>query len=96
MTTGMPLVCRGAMKPISTLKKALRSVDMRTGQENKAAFERSDVCAVPAAGVVAEAVVMMVVADALLESFAADTLGRLQDSLARYQQSLRERMKGLS
>ncbi len=96
MTTGLPLVCRGAMKPISTLKKPLRSVNMQTGEIDKAAFERSDICAVPAAGVVGEAVVMMVVAEALLESFAGDTLSRLRDSLARYREGLRDRMRGLT
>jgi chorismate synthase len=73
MTTGEPLVLRGAMKPISTLKKALASVDMERNQVQKAAFERSDVCAVPAAGVVGEAVVIFVLAEAFLESFGGDT-----------------------
>ncbi len=93
MTTGEPLVLRGAMKPISTLKKALRSVDMEHNVEQKAAFERSDVCAVPAAGVVGEAVVMFVLAQAYLESFASDTLHRLKTSLAAYREELDTRMR---
>lgn len=92
MTTGEPLVCRGALKPISTLKKALASVDMRTGEVEKAAFERSDVCAVPAAGVIGEAVVMLVLADAFLDSFSSDTLPRLTASVAAYRDELRDRM----
>jgi len=93
MTTGEPLVCRGALKPISTLKKALASVDMRTGEVEKAAFERSDVCAVPAAGVIGEAVVMLVLATAFLESFASDTLPRLRSSVDAYGGELRDRMR---
>lgn len=96
MTTGEPLVCRGAMKPISTLRKPLRSVDLATGKAESAAFERSDVCAVPAAGVIGEAVVMLVLADAFLETFASDTLRRLKESLEAYRRSLSERMRGLS
>jgi chorismate synthase len=92
MTTGEPLLLRGAMKPISTLKQALRSVDMETGRADSAGFERSDICAVPAAGVIAEAVAMLVITDALLESFCADTLERLTASLHRYREELRARM----
>ncbi|HKK72396.1 MAG TPA: chorismate synthase [Candidatus Krumholzibacteria bacterium] len=91
MTTGEPLLCRGAMKPISTLKRALASVDMETGAVKKAAFERSDVCAVPAAGVIGEAVVMLTLADALLRTFAADTVGALRASLEERRTSYRER-----
>jgi len=93
MTTGEALILRGAMKPISTLKKALRSVDMERNLEQKAAFERSDVCAVPAAGVVGEAVVMFVLAEAFLESFAGDTLPRMKASLERFQEELCKRMR---
>ena len=91
MTTGEPLLCRGAMKPISTLKRALASVDMDTGAVKKAAFERSDVCAVPAAGVIGEAVVMLAVTDALLGAFAADTVGALRASIEERRASYRER-----
>jgi len=82
MTTGEALRCRGAMKPISTLKRALASVDMDSGEVSKAAFERSDVCAVPAAGVIGEAVVMLVLADAVLTTFAQDTVTALVESVA--------------
>jgi chorismate synthase len=81
------------MKPISTLKRALASVDMETGEVEKAAFERSDVCAVPAAGVIGEAVVMLTVADALLGTFAADTVGALRASVDERRASYRERWK---
>lgn len=91
MTTGEPLCCRGAMKPISTLKRALASVDMDTGAVSKAAFERSDICAVPAAGVIGEAVVMLVLADAMLTTFAADTLTALTASLEERRQAHRDR-----
>jgi chorismate synthase len=92
MTTGEPLMVRGAMKPISTLRKPLTSVDMSSGKEQRAAFERSDVCAVPAAGVVAEAVVMLVVANAMLEAFGGDTVRRLKANLDAYRDALQSRM----
>jgi chorismate synthase len=82
MTTGEPLVLRGAMKPISTLKKPLSSIDMRTGAASEAGFERSDICAVPAAGVIGEAVVMAVLVDALIEVVGGDSLGDLLQGLA--------------
>lgn len=74
VTTGEPLVVRGAMKPISTLRKPLPSVDLRNGSAGAAAVERSDVCAVPAAAVVAESMVALVVADALLEKLGGDSM----------------------
>lgn len=77
VTTGEPLVVRGAMKPISTLRKRLPSVDLRDGSEGDAAVERSDVCAVPAAAVVAEAMVALVVADAFLDKFGGDAMSEL-------------------
>ena len=91
MTTGEPLLCRGAMKPISTLKRALSSVDMDTGQVSKAAFERSDVCAVPAAGVIGEAVVMLTLVDALLRTYASDTVAALRASVEERRAAQRER-----
>ena len=84
MTTGGPLRVRAAMKPLSTLKKRLRSVDMSTGQQVEAFQERTDVCAVPAAGVVCEAVVALTLADALLEMLGGDTVADVKASLARY------------
>jgi chorismate synthase len=84
ITNGMPLVCRAAMKPIATLKKALPSVDVRTKEPFEAAFERSDVCAVAAASVVGEAMVAITLADALLEKLGGDSLGELRDNLDGY------------
>ena len=84
ITTGQPLVCRAAMKPISTLMTPLGTVDLRTGEAAEAVRERSDVCAVPAAGVVAEAMVAIVLADAVLEKFGGDSLGELRRSFDAY------------
>ncbi|MBA2272490.1 MAG: chorismate synthase [Actinobacteria bacterium] len=84
MTTGGPLRVRAAMKPLSTLKKRLRSVDMSTGQQVEAFQERTDVCAVPAAGVVCEAVVALTLADALLEMLGGDSMADVSASRDRY------------
>jgi len=73
-TTGEPLVVRVAMKPLSSLRRPLDSVDTKTGEPAKAVRERSDVCAVPAAGVIGEAMLAIVLADAVLEKFGGDTL----------------------
>lgn len=78
MTTGMPLVVRGVMKPIPTLYKPLQSVDIETKEPFKATVERSDACAVPAASIVAEAVISFEIAKAILEQFHADQLPQLQ------------------
>jgi chorismate synthase len=90
ITNGMPVVCRAAMKPIATLKKALESVDVRTKEAYQAAFERSDVCAVAAASVVGEAMVCIVLADALLEKFAGDSLRELARNIDGYRAQLTE------
>ena len=74
MTSGEVLRVRAAMKPISTVPRALRTVDTSTGQAAVAHHQRSDVCAVPAAGVVAEAMVALVLADACLEKFGGDSV----------------------
>lgn len=79
MTNGMPVILRVAMKPIPTLRKPLMSVDIRSKQPFSAAYERSDVCAVPAAAVVAEAMAALVIADAFLEKFGGDS----RDEVAR-------------
>ena len=84
MTMGGNLRMRAAMKPLSTLKKRLRSVDMTTGEASDAFQERTDVCAVPAAGVVCEAVVALVLADAVLDKFGGDTLEELVEAVDRY------------
>jgi len=82
MTNGQPLVVRAAKKPISTLRKALASVNLATKEPESANYERSDVCAVPAAGVILENVVAFEVAAALCEKFGNDSLAEMQ---ARYQ-----------
>ncbi len=87
MTNAQPLVLRAAMKPIPTLMKPLRSVDMQTKIDKSAHKERTDVCAVPAASIVAESMVCLVLADALLEKFGGDTVNQLKDHMkmsARY------------
>ena len=91
ITTGQPLVCRAAMKPISTLMTPLGTVDLRTGEPAEAVRERSDVCAVPAAGVVAEAMVAIVLAGAVLEKFGGDSLGELRRAFDAYLEQLRAR-----
>lgn len=88
MTNGMPLVCRAAMKPISTLARPLESIDLATNEPALAAFERSDVCAVPAASVVAEAAVTTVLAEAVLEKFGGDSLPELHRNVRSYRESL--------
>jgi chorismate synthase len=84
ISTGLPLVVRGAMKPISTLMQPLQTVDLRTGEVGQAVRERSDVCAVPAAAVVGESMVAIVLADAVLEKFGGDSLVEVQRNLAGY------------
>ena len=91
MTNGEPLRVRAAMKPISTVPRALSTVDMATGDEASAIHQRSDVCAVPAAGVVAEAMVALVVAQATLEKFGGDALPETADNIARYLTRIGER-----
>ncbi|MEX0935319.1 MAG: chorismate synthase, partial [Gemmatimonadota bacterium] len=92
VTTGEPLVVRGAMKPISTLMKhRLPSVDLRDGSTQEAATERSDVCAVPAAAVVGEAMVALVLADAFLEKFGGDSMSELRRNFEGYLAYLSDR-----
>jgi chorismate synthase len=79
------------MKPISTLRKPLASVDLRDGTVASAAVERSDVCAVPAAAVVGEAMVALVIADAFLEKFGGDSLSELRRNFQGYLSYLEER-----
>jgi chorismate synthase len=90
ITNGMPVVCRAAMKPIATLKKALSSVDVQTKETYAAAFERSDVCAVAAASVVGEAMVCIVLADAVLEKLGGDSMRELLRNFDGYGAQLRE------
>jgi chorismate synthase len=76
------------MKPISTVPRALRTIDTATGEEAKAINQRSDVCAVPALGVVAEAMVALVIADAMLEKFGGDSVGETKRNLNSYLENL--------
>jgi chorismate synthase len=94
MTTGEPLVVRVAMKPLSTLMAPLATVDLSTGEAASAQSERSDVTAVPALGVVAEAVMALVLADAVLEKFGGDSLGELRRNLDGYLAALGRRWTG--
>jgi chorismate synthase len=91
MTTGELLRVRAAMKPIATVPRALRTVDVATGEQSVAHHQRSDVCAVPAAGIVAEAMVALVVAEAVLEKFGGDSLGETRRNVAGYLSALRFR-----
>ncbi|MDN7244053.1 chorismate synthase [Planococcus shenhongbingii] len=84
MTTGMPIVVRGVMKPIPTLYKPLQSVDIDSKEPFQASIERSDSCAVPAASIVAEHVIAWEVANALIEQFDADQMPRLKENLQNY------------
>jgi len=91
MSTGEPLILRAAMKPISTLGKPLRSVDIVTKKEVKAGKERSDVCVVPAASVIGEAVVAIEIAKAMREKFGGDSLDEMKRNYYSYLNYLRER-----
>ncbi|PYP51019.1 MAG: chorismate synthase [Gemmatimonadetes bacterium] len=91
MTTGEPLVARVAMKPISTLMSPLRTVDLKTGGPAQAQSERSDVTAVPAMGVIAEAMVSLVLARALLEKFGGDALSETKRNFEGYLAQVRAR-----
>lgn len=86
MSTGMPIVVRGVMKPIPTLYKPLQSVDIETKEPFKASVERSDSCAVPAASVVAEHVIAWEIANAILEQFHSDQLPQLQAQIDEHRQ----------
>ncbi len=92
MTTGEPLVIRVAMKPISTLMRPLGTIDTRTGEEAEAVAERSDVTAVPAMGVIAEAMAALVLADAMVEKFGGDSMGELRRNLDSYLAHVAERL----
>ncbi len=84
MTTGGDIVARVAMKPLSSLRRPLDSVDTRTGEPAKAVRERSDVCAVPAAGIVGEAMMALVLADAWIEKFGGDSLAEMRSNVESY------------
>jgi len=93
MSTGEVLRVRAAMKPISTVPKALATIDVQTGEATKAHHQRSDVCAVPAAGIVAEAMVALVVANAVLEKFGGDSVTETKRNMVSYLESIPDVLK---
>jgi len=95
VTTGEPLVIRVGMKPISTLMSPLPTVDFTTGRPANAQSERSDVTAVPAMGVIAEALTALVVADALLEKFGGDSLVEVRRNATAYLEAIGARWAAL-
>jgi chorismate synthase len=84
ITNGQDILVRGFLKPISTLRKPLESVDLETREPALAAYERSDVAVVPAAGVIGEAMTALVLAEAFLEKFGGDSLGETKRNFAGY------------
>jgi chorismate synthase len=96
MTNGEPVRVRAAMKPISTVPRALRTVDVASGEPAQAIHQRSDVCAVPAAGVVAEAMVALVLADAASEKFGGDSLVEVRRNLDTYVAAARDALPSTS
>ena len=90
MSNGSPLIVRAAMKPISTVPKALSTIDVATGESAKAHHQRSDVCAVPAAGVVVEAMVALVLANSVLEKFGGDSISETKRNLDSYLDNIPE------
>ncbi len=91
MSNGEPLRVRAAMKPIATIPRALRTIDVTTGEAAVAHHQRSDVCAVPAAGVVAEAMVALVLAESVLEKFGGDSVAETGRNLTGYRERLAQR-----
>lgn len=91
MTNGEPVVVRAAMKPLSTLPKPLATVDMETKQPVKAHFERSDVCAVPAAATIGEAMMALVLTEAVIEKFGGDSIEEFQRNYRAYMDDVQER-----
>jgi chorismate synthase len=89
VTNGEEVRVRGFLKPISTLRRALRSVDIDTKQEERAAFERSDITVIPAAGVIGEAMVALILAQAMREKFGGDSLGEVKRNYDGYREQLR-------
>ncbi|MCP4081454.1 MAG: chorismate synthase [Pirellulaceae bacterium] len=91
MTNGQPLVLRAAMKPISTLQKPLDSIEMETKQPSRASYERSDICAVPAASVILEAVVALEIATAMIDKFGGDSVTEMIQRWKTFQEMARNR-----
>jgi chorismate synthase len=90
VSNGQDLVIRGYLKPISTLRRPLESVDFKTRESVKAAYERSDVCVVPAAGVAGEAMVALTLARAALEKFGGDSMTETLRNFRGYLQQLKD------
>jgi chorismate synthase len=90
MTNGEDVIVRGYLKPISTLRRPLESVDLPTRETSLAAYERSDVCVLPAAAVIGEAMVALTLAAAMIEKFGGDSLGEMKRNFQGYQQQLQE------
>jgi chorismate synthase len=90
VSNGQDVVVRGYLKPISTLRRPLESVDFETRETVKAAYERSDVCVVPAAGVAGETMVAFVIAQAALEKFGGDSLGEVKRNYEAYRRQVQE------
>jgi chorismate synthase len=91
MTNGQPLVLRAAKKPISTLRKPLESINLQTKQPEEASYERSDICAVPAASVIVENVVAFEIAAAMIDKFGGDSLAEMQARYQQFQELARQR-----
>jgi chorismate synthase len=89
MTNGMPVVARAVMKPIATMRKALPSINIETGEPQSAHFERSDITAVPACGVICEAMLCIVLVQAILDKFGHDSFLEIQRAMQAYRQQLR-------
>ena len=92
MSNGQPIRVRAAMKPISTLMQPLRTVDMSTGEDAQAVRERSDVCAVPAAGVVGEQMMSITLAPEMQRKFGGDTMSEFVEAVAAYRKRVDERL----
>ncbi|WP_315906536.1 chorismate synthase [Priestia koreensis] len=90
MTTGMPIVVRGVMKPIPTLYKPLQSIDIETKEPFQASIERSDSCAVPAASVIAEAVIAWELANAIIDQFGHDRINLIRENIERHEEYARK------
>ena len=93
MTNGMPLVARFAIKPIATIANPLPSVDLETGDLVQAHYERSDVCQVPPAGVIGEAMVALILADAFMEKFGGDSIQETRYNFEGYMKTVGPRKK---
>ena len=89
MSNGQPIIIRGVMKPIPTLYKPLRSVNIHTKEVFEATVERSDACAVPAASIVAKSVVAFEIANAIVEQFGSDQMDRLKEIVRQYREEMR-------